>query len=175
MKRRTLPFIVFVFGFTCLSSAQEFKMISADEAQIIDEIKGFALFENNKVIIGAIPPADQREKQYRNVDLQKDDEVVFVNGKKIKSISDFKKYYNEIKTGAEVKFGIRRNSQSMIITFTKAEPSKGNKKIMTITTDGKSSDVKAKVESGKVIIGTKKLDIDSLKKSGAKVQIQKSK
>lgn len=172
MKKTFLLIALLISCISNLTTAQEFKMINSDEAQMIDEIQGFAIKENNKVLVGFIPPSEQRAKEYQKLDLQKDDEILFVNGKKVKSMSDFKTYYGELKPGDEVKFGIKRNNQPMIITFKKGEVSKGMK-IMTITSDGKSGDGKAKIEGGKMIINGKKIDLDSLKKSGAKVQFQK--
>ncbi len=172
MKKMFLIIGLLIICRTNLITAQEFKMINADEAQMIDEIQGFAIKENNKVLVGFIPPFEQRAKEYQKLDLQKDDEILFVNGKKVKSMSDFKKYYGELKPGDEVKFGIKRNHQPMIVTFKKCKVSKGMK-IMTITSDEKVSDGKAKIEGGKMIINGKKIDIDSLKKSGAKFQFPK--
>lgn len=172
MKKMFLIIALLITSITNLITAQEFKMINADEAQMIDEIQGFAIKENNKVLVGFIPPSEQRAKEYQKLDLQKDDEIVFVNGKKVKSMSDFKTYYGELKPGDVVKFGIKRNSQPMIVSFKKGEKSKGTK-IMTITSDGKGGDGKVKIEGGKMIINGKKIDIDSLKKSDAKVQSQK--
>lgn len=151
------------------------KMFNSKEAQMLPEIKGIVVVENGKLVIGPIPSADQREKEYKNVDLQSGDEIQFVNGKRVRTIDDFKKNYFVIKVDDELKLGVKRGDQRFIVAFKKSKEVKGNQKIMTFTSDGKSGDRKIKVEGGKVIVDGKKINIDSLKKSGANIIIKKDK
>ena len=166
-----LNFITLVFAASI--NAQQIKMISEDDAEMLPEIKGVVLFEDGKIVIGPSPSADQRENEYQDLDLQSGDEIQFVNGKRIKTMEDFKKNYHAIKTGEEVKFGINRNNQRFIVTFKKAEAMKGEPKIRIKRMAGEDGNVK--VENGKIIMNGKKLDIDSLKKSGANIIIKKDK
>ncbi len=168
--------ILFVLLFTAtLITAQERKIqvFNAEDTQMLFEIKGIVIVEKDKVIIGPIPPSDQRESEYRNLDLQANDEIVFVNGKKIKTISDFKKYYGEIKTGEEIKLAIQRGKDRFIVQFKKGKETQGGQRIMKFSTDGKGGE-NIKVEGGKVLINGKMVDVDSLKKSG-KTIIQRKK
>jgi PDZ domain-containing secreted protein len=148
------------------------QIFNAGEAQMLPEIKGIVLVENGKVVIGPIPAKDQRDAEYKNLDLSQGDEILFVNGKKIKSIDDFKKYYGEIKTGENVKLAVQRDKDRFIVEFKKADEVKGGQKIMKFSTDGKGGG-NVKIENGKVIIGGKKMDLDSLKKSGKVIIKQK--
>lgn len=175
MKLNHLLLFITLFVFTTLTFAQEMKIMRKGDAQLLSEIKGVALFENNKVVIGPIPDADQREPQYKELDLKTGDEIQFVNGVRIKSMEDFIKNYTAVKVGDELKFGVKREDQRFIVSFTKAEEAKGMTRIIKMDGDGKGKDGNVKVENGKVIIGGKKMDLDSLKKSGGKVIINKSK
>jgi hypothetical protein len=164
----TLLLLILVSSVILPQQMKTFKF-DADMAAFITEVKGMAVFENGKVTISFIPSADQREKEYQQLDLQKDDEIQFVNGKRIKTITDFKKYFGEAEVGKEVKFGIKRNDQRFIVTFKKAKQEMGGRQIERMEGGGKGH---AKVEGGKVIIGGKKLDLDSLKKAGGNVIIK---
>ena len=164
-----------LLALSTLIKPQQFKMFNAGEAQMLPEIKGVVIFANGKVVIGPIPPADQRENEYKNLDLKSGDEIQFVNGKQITSINDFKKFYQPIKTGDEIKLGIKRGSDRSIVAFKKAEETSGKENIMTISSDGKKRNGKMRIEGGKLIIGGKKLDLDSLKKAGAAIKINKEK
>ena len=172
MIRKSIALFFGVILFSSLLNAQQMKVFNADNAQFLPEIKGMVVFEDGKVAVGFTPPADQRGKEYKDVDLQTGDEIQFVNGKRIKTLADFKKNYGEIKVGSQVKLGFIRENQKFIVSFNKAEDTKGPQKIMKFTTTGEGGG-KVKVENSKVIIGGKKMDLDSLKKAGANVIIKK--
>ncbi|KAF0140295.1 MAG: hypothetical protein FD122_2611 [Stygiobacter sp.] len=174
MIRRALQAVSLLLVVAAIITAQEKRMqiFNAGEAQMLPEIKGIVLAENGKVVIGPIPDKDQRDGEYKNLDLAQGDEILFVNGKKIKSIDDFKKYYSEIKTGDNVKLAVQRDKDRFIVEFKKAEEAKGGQRIMKFSTDGKGGS-NVKVENGKVIVGGKKMDLDSLKKSGKVIIKQK--
>lgn len=174
MIRKSLHTVLLLLVVSTLIMAQEKRMqiFNAGEAQMLPEIKGIVLVENGKVVIGPIPDKEQRDSEYKSLDLSQGDEILFVNGKKIKSIDNFKKYYSEIKTGDYVKLAVQRDKDRFIVEFKKAEEAKGGQKIMKFSTDGKGGG-NVKIENGKVIIGGKKMDLDSLKKSGKVIIKQK--
>ena len=155
--------------------SQQMKTFSSKEAQMLPEIKGVIIVENGKLVVGPLPSADQRDKEYKDVDLKSGDEIQFVNGKRVKTMDDFKKKYSEIKVGDELKLGVKREEQRFIVAFKKSQEVKGNVKIMTVTSDGKGGDRKFKVEGGKVMVDGKKINVDSLKKSGSNIIIKKDK
>ena len=152
--------------------AQQMKIFSTDNAQMLPEIKGVVISENGKVIVGPIPSADQREKDYKELDLKTGDEIQFINGKRIKSIGDFKSNYSVINIGGEIKLGIKRGNERFIVSFKKSKELKPGGKIVSIQR-GSADGNDVKIKNGKVIMNGKKLDLDSLKKSGAKVIIKK--
>ena len=126
MIRRVLHAVSLLLVIAATITAQEKRMqiFNAGEAQMLPEIKGIVFAENGKVVIGPIPDKDQRDGEYKNLDLAQGDEILFVNGKKIKSIDDFKKYYSEIKIGDNVKLAVQRDKDRFIVEFKKAEEAK---------------------------------------------------
>jgi hypothetical protein len=169
----TSIFISLLFICTILS-AQQMKTFSfnKDAAEFFPEIKGMAIFENGKVVLGPMPESDRREKEYQQLDLQAGDEIQFVNGNRIKIMKDFKKYFGSAEVGKEIKLGIKRNDQRFIVSFKKAKQEMSGKQVIRIGGDGSGN---VKIENGKVIMGNKKVDLDSLKKAGGNVIIKSEK
>ena len=168
-------FFIRTFIFFLIISAplfpQQMKTFKFDKesAEFFPEIKGMAIFETGKVVLGPMPESSQREKEYQQLDLQTGDEIQFVNGNRIKIMNDFKKFFGLAEVGKEIKLGIKRNDERFIVTFKKAKQEMGGKQIIKIGGDGSGN---VKVEGGKIIMGNKKLDLDSLKKAGGKVIIK---
>jgi hypothetical protein len=157
-----------------LIPAQQVKTFTfnKDAAEFFPEIKGMAIFENGKVVLGPIPELERREKEYQQLDLKSGDEIQFVNGNKIKAMKDFKKYFGTAEVGKEIKLGIKRNDQRFIVSFIKAKQEMSGKQVIRIGGEGSGN---MKVERGKIITGNKKLDLDSLKKAGGNVIIKSEK
>lgn len=175
MKYLIKPFFVFILFATSMHlRGQQMQTFNAGEAQMLPEIKGIVISENGKLVIGPMPSADQRGKEYQEIDLKSGDEIQFVNGKRVKTIEDFKKNYSEIKVGDEFKLGVKRGEQRFIVALKKSD-AKAGPQIIRMGGDGKVISGDAKVENGKVIIGGKKLDLDSLQKAGANIKIKKDK
>jgi hypothetical protein len=172
MKRILVILTAVLFAQFSLSSAQQMKIITAGEAEFIPEFNGVVVLDKDKFILNLNIPANMRDKEYQNVDLQNGDEIQFVNGKKIKTIKDFKMMYTETKTGNEVKFGIIRNGQRFIVSFKKASAPKGERKIIQ---NGGGNQQNIKMVNGKVFINGKEANPDSLKKAGMNIMIKKGK
>jgi hypothetical protein len=164
----TTILLLFAIAVTSLQS-QQIKTFNAKDGQFLSEVKGMVVFKTGKLILEFIAPSDQREDDYKKVDLQTGDEIQFISGKKANSIEDFKKYYEEIKEGNELKLGIKRGEVRMIVAFKKGKTLKGAMKVMTFTSDGNNSGKSIKITNGKAMINGKEINLDSLKKSGAKV------
>jgi hypothetical protein len=154
--------------------SQQIKTFKFDKesAEFFPEIKGMAIFEDGKVVLGPMPESSQREKEYQQLDLRTGDEIQFINGNRIKAMKDFKKYFGLADIGKEIKLGIKRNDGRFIVTFKKAKQEMSGKQIIKIGGDGSGN---VKVEGGKVIMGNKKMDLDSLKKAGGNVIIKSDK
>ncbi len=100
------------------------RMMKADDVFILQETGAVIVSADSALKIDLIAPPDQRTFEYRAVDMKRDDEILMLNGKKLTSIKDFKDSYESLAIGAEVKLGIRRDRQMMIVSFVKCDPEK---------------------------------------------------
>lgn len=135
MKRITLEIVVASLLSLLLGMILDRADAADDRHPIARTVKVgdvFILQETGAVIVSAdsalkidlIAPRDQRTAEYRAVDMQRDDEILMLNGKKLTSIKDLKDGYEALALGDEVKLGIRRNQQKMIVSFAKCDPEK---------------------------------------------------
>ncbi len=148
---------------------QKIVTFGAEDAQFLSEAKAVVQLKDGKLIVEKFS-SGQNEKEEDKIDLKTDDEIQFISGKRVKTIEEFKKLYEAVKTGDEVKLGVKRGDTRFIVSFKKEEMKKGKQQVIKF--DGVGGDVK--MEGGKIIVGGKKLDLDSLKKAGGgKVIIKK--
>jgi hypothetical protein len=164
---------IFLFIVTCLLISNLFAqktIIKTFEGFIIPETGAIFNEKNKKVVCEFIPTAENRPKEYSNVDILAGDLILYVNGNKIKTMKDLKSNYELVKTGDEVKLGIKRQENMFIVSFKKADP---KNLPQTNQTSGTGSGQKIitkvmKIESknGKILMGGKEVNMDSLKKSG---------
>ena len=143
------------------------------ETFFIQELNTIVLLKENKIIVEAVLPIDTREKEYQDIDIADKDEIIMINGKRIKTVQEMIDIYNELKTEEEMKLGIKRDGNLMIVSFKKADMEsmpKGKMKTIRVENDGgviketiiDSSGVKKEFKNSKVIIkkeGTKSTDI----------------
>jgi len=154
--------------FSSLSFSQQMKIISGGEIAFVPEITGIIQYENNKLKIASINNAAKGNKK---IDLQPEDEILFVNGNRVKSLESFNKYYEMTEIGAEVKFGVKRENQMLIATFIKEDPSKSKHRIMRMEGEpGTKIPEKIEMKNGKILMDGKETNIDSLKRAGIKIK-----
>ena len=96
----------------------------ADAVAMLKETSSILTEENGKTIVKFMPPKMAIDKNYQDVDLKANDEILFINGKKVKKLDDFKKVYNDIKIGSEIELGIKRKNEKFFVKLFKADPSK---------------------------------------------------
>jgi S1-C subfamily serine protease len=108
---------------------------------MFDEV-GVLLHQDKDIVnVSQVLPENMRSKENKNVNLQEGDVIAIANGTRIKEVSGFRKLYDALKIGDELKLGIKREGQSMIISIHKSDPEKrGGPKMMKMTIDGKNSD-----------------------------------
>ncbi|MFZ1685390.1 MAG: PDZ domain-containing protein [Candidatus Zixiibacteriota bacterium] len=82
-----------------------------------------------------IGPSESRPKAYQSVDLQAQDEILMMNGKKLTSIEDLEKGYEAAAIGSTLQFGVKRGGQLMVVSFPKADPKDLPKRQMMIMND----------------------------------------
>ncbi len=150
--------------------AQQTIQFSAKDAMFLDELKSVVKSEDGKVFVEFSVDKNSRNEGYKNIDVQKGDEILFINGKRVKTIDEFKKIYGSLADGEEVELGIKRDKDRFFQKFLKADPNnaggEGGHKIMMKTFVGGDGANKVDVKDGKAVINGKVINIDSLKKAG---------
>ena len=156
-----------IFITTNFINAQQMKVISGGEISFIPEIRGIVELRENKLIISSLNDQAGGDK----INLKLEDEIMYVNGTRIKSLDSFEKNYEKTEIGTEVKLGIKRNGELMITSFTKQDPSSFKHKIMRLEgpSDGTKID-KVEMKNGKVYMDGKEVNIDSLKQEGVMIK-----
>jgi len=115
-----------LIGLTAGAFAQETQM-----TQMKFEGQPFVLNEFGAIIIGndgileiqiMAMESDQRQPAYRKIDLKTGDQIVMVNGKRVKSTADLEEIYNTVKVGEAITIAIKRDQVRQMIAFPKADP-----------------------------------------------------
>lgn len=73
------------------------------------------------VTFARILPKEMRSEENRDVDVEKGDEVLMMNGERIRSIADLRKLYEGLGKGQEVKLGLKRGSERFLVRFTRQD------------------------------------------------------
>ena len=125
-------------------------------------------------------PVDNRPEEYRKIEIKKDDEILMVNKKRVKTVDQLQSIYDEAETDELIKLGIRRGEEMFIIEFSKMDAEKMPKRkmmVMTKTIDGDegSGQVKTKIFSNKMMLDDKEGPIEPLLGIGLILQEKKGK
>lgn len=80
--------------------------------------------EEGTIKVDVVLPDEQRPKEYQDIDLKQGDEILMVNAKRVKSVNELEKMYDELEVGGEMKLGIRRGEEMFIVSFNKIDPEK---------------------------------------------------
>ena len=120
----------------------------ADQVLIIPGVMALVMPDGDNLEVRNVPPAQQRDKAYRDVDLKAGDVLVMFNGKRIKGLEDLRSRLEELAVGDEMKFGIRRGSEMKLVAFDKAEADRqGGPQVMmmtmTVDEDDSTADLQA--------------------------------
>lgn len=110
-----------------MTAAQEPKRMmrsfSTDNAVIIREIGAVVVEKDNRLIVDIILGNNERQSS----DVQKDDEVLMANGKKVKRANDLREQYDNAPAGGEFKIGLKRGDNLLLAKFTKKSNEELNK------------------------------------------------
>lgn len=137
--------------FAATESKPQMRMFTSGDVVFLPETGAVILLKDKTLIVDMVNPADQRSKEYQSIDLKQNDEVLMINGKKVVVLSDLKAAYDSLATGSDVKLGIRRGKDMMIVSFPKSDQAKSTQhRVMTFESSGAGDDVKA-VENGKQV------------------------
>lgn len=137
--------------FAASDGKPQMRMFTSGEVVFLPETGAVIMLKDKALIIDMVSPSEQRSKEYQAIDLKQNDEVLMINGKKIAVLSDLKAAYDSLAAGKDVKLGIRRGKDMMIVSFPKADPSQMKQhRVMTFETDDAGA-VSAGTENGQEI------------------------
>lgn len=102
-------------------SAKTFQTVTA-ESFPLGELGGLVVADGKNLIVRFVSPPANRKAPYKEVDLREGDVLLMVNGKRVKSVNELKAAYGAIAVGAEVKVGLERGKEMLIVAFPKADP-----------------------------------------------------
>ena len=176
--------IVFLVLFCLFATSIAQIRIKAKPGEIyhLNEVGAVLLLKDDQVKVEFVMPADKRAKAYMDVDIQIADEILMVNGQKIKMPQDIEKIYQDLDTGEEFKIGIRRDGDLMIVSYKKADPADlPERKMMRmkVTDDGTGSKKSIVDEEGNehviegdsVTINGRKMSTREFKQNQLKIEI----
>ncbi len=129
---------------------------SQNDITEIPELAAIVVFDQGKAIVENVLDKKMRPKEYEAVDLRQGDTIMMLNGKRIKSLEDFKSLYSGAGIGSSIKLGIQRSDGMMIVAFDKADPEKLPKRNIVVRNgDGSDTDDMMILPGTGILIGGK--------------------
>jgi len=110
-----------LFIFNSIAMAQMIKIEAEGEVLNIPEVEAIIAKQKGKIEV-LFTHSGMRPVKYKDVDLKVNDEIFMANGKKLTSVEQLKEIYEELETGAVLKIAVKRDGQSKIVSFVKADP-----------------------------------------------------
>lgn len=148
---KTLPAILIIFIILFSEASPQMKKIEIKSGSIFDipEVGAIIIKKNNQNVVEYIIPVENRPKEFKNIDLQTNDIILMINGKKADNLEECSEIYNNLKTGEDLRLGVKRGEQMFIVTIVKADPKDLPKLKRVIIKDGKD-DTKGKDKTLKI-------------------------
>jgi len=164
MRRMRFFSLILMCTFLTLAASAQVRIIQSGPGGKVKAFKGelfdipevgaiIAKSDSGNLKVEHVMPSEARPKAYADVDIQSGDEVLVVNGKRVKTIKEIEQQYTAVPVGGEVKLGLQRGQEMMISRFAKADPKDlPERKMMVVTSDGPEGDIRPLPNLG-VIIG----------------------
>ena len=174
MKKQKIIIIVFALMLAAIV-AQAQMIIKKSEAKggeffFINELALLVMTENNSIKVEHILPTESRPEEYRDIEIKKDDEILMVNKKRVKSVTELKNVYDTAKISDKIKLGLRRGEEMFIIEFAKMDADRLPKRkimVMSKTIDSSGGDkVRTKIFSNDMVIDDKEGPVEILMGTG---------
>lgn len=115
----------------------------------LSELGAVITESDDGLLVEMVLPVEQRDSEYQDVDLQQNDLVLMLNGKRMKSIQILQDGYEALSTGEMAKLGIKRDGQMMIVSFPKSETDPEKKPrmmVMTMEVDDSAGGAEPRIE-----------------------------
>ncbi len=171
MKKPTIIFIV-LFSILLSFTAHAQMVIKKSGGEggdifFINELAAIVAGEEKSVKVEHAMPSDNRPEGYRDIEIKQDDEILMVNKKRVKTVSQLQAIYDEAEAGETIKLGVRRGEEMFILEFAKMDPEKAPKRkmmVMTKTIDSSEGGdkVSTKIFSNKMMLDDSEGPIEPL-------------
>ena len=155
LRTKITLFIFLTVALTAYSQKVQTFTFSTEDSFFLKELKAMIQEKDGKIVFEMLPEQVLKQDKFKNLDLKKGDEVLFINSKKVKSVKDLQEVYDALESGQEIKLGIQRGKERFFATLQKEDQPEGGKQMM----------IMGGGHGGKVIMDGKEVDLDSLKKS----------
>jgi len=117
------------------------KIMVEGDAFMIKEIGATLIEADGKLEVAFVLPGESRLEAYKSVDIEQKDVILMVNGKKVVSAANIREVFDGIKPGDEIKIGLKRGKNMMIVSFERADPESLPKlRTMTFETSEESAE-----------------------------------
>jgi len=113
------------------------QMISAEGGVHVLQEAGVVLAgEDDALTVRMVLPAGARPEGSEPVDLRQGDRILMANKKRIRSVDEFLSVYDALAVGDELKLGVRRGEQMLILVVPKADPTESGGRVMMMSAGG---------------------------------------
>lgn len=138
--KKSLSISLFIFFVLVSNIFGQHKMMykAKGPTALLYEMKAIIEEDGGKLLIKMMPEKSMMNDDEKKVDLAINDEILFVNGKKVKNVDEFKKVYDTVKIGESFELGAARDDKKFIVSLKKVDPSTLN--IRLKKSDGKNED-----------------------------------
>ena len=164
-RTKTLVLLFFILTISLLSQERKTFTFSTDNSFLLKELTAIVQENDGRIFFEMIPPQVLAQEKFKDLDLQKGDEILYINRTKVNKLEDLRTAYEAIEIGAEIKLGIKRGEERFFATILKEDKAEGGKVMMM---DAGAGSFESK--DGKIMMNGKAVNIDSLKKAG-KLQV----
>ena len=108
----------------------------------LPELGALIAAQGDTVSFMMVREPEARPKGYGDIDAKEKDEVLMMNGKRIKSTEMLKEMYEAMAVGDEIKLGVRRDGQMFILSFPKIDPANAPKMVVrTMSAEGDTGEI----------------------------------
>jgi S1-C subfamily serine protease len=121
----------------------------------LPEVGAIIAAEKGALVVKMIAPPERRIEKYRAVDLLEGDVITFVNGTRVKTSPLLEKALDAVHPGEELKLGVQRGAQMMIVSFLRAKPEELPQRQMTFRREVADNDSTAAFPAVGVLLVTR--------------------
>ena len=116
---RLLPFCFVLLGVGLPVAGQEMIMLDEESLLVLPELAALAQMQGDELRIHIPLPAGRRPAANRELDIQRGDVILMIDGKRIRDLATARAVYGAAEEGTEVAMAMQRGEDRRIIRFDK--------------------------------------------------------